>query len=894
MKRFFFASAIFASIGLGVWWLSTSDIDNTEPQEVEAGPSDRFTNKRIFPYGEIDLEAVQQARLQIQNMRMRPGSGFVANWVQRGPFNIQGRITGLAVDPRDDDVAYAGAADGGIFRTFNGGDTWTPVFDDQTTLSMGAVALDPSNPDVVYAGTGEANSSGDSYMGNGLYRSTDQGDSWTFIGLENSGHIGRVVVHPSNPDIIHVAVMGHMYTEGPDRGVYRTDDGGLTWTRTLHLGPTVGCIDIIQRPDNPDILFAAMWERIRGPELRVFGGPLCGVHRSDDGGLTWTLVENGLPPSSADNGRIGLALCASQPDVMCAIYADSSGPFLGLYRTTDGGTTWTQTNDGSLANMYATYGWWFGNVRIHPQNPDIIYPVGFHDYLSTDGGNSYAEVGSDVMHVDHHALAFGSGPTPKIYAGNDGGVYTSTNGTLFTKTTGDLPITQAYRVNAASWNTDAVWLGTQDNGTLADLDGDGDYVRIFGGDGFEPLPHLLDSSRIWVQYQWGNVRYSSNGGNSFSNATNGLSGRRNWDAPHAQDPNDPETRYFGSHVLFRNSGNTSWTAISGDLTGGSHPSGGLVRGSLTSIGVSPADSQVIWTGSDDGFVYVTTDGGSTWVNVSEGLPERWITSVHPHPFPSSKALVSVSGYRWGEVVAHVYATDDFGQTWTPADGNLPDIPVNDVFIDPKNTKRYFAATDIGVFQTLDEGQSWDIFGQGLPSVVVSDLAYLADTRELFAGTHGRSILSIAIPEINPDSMNITSGILADGSVVELACSDNVDLSVRRGNTVQSSVVLELKGVSHLENPPILAFMLEGSVFSRGDVTQTVSLFNYDSDSFEPVDVRTASRFLDQRIEIRPTGDSTRFVQPGTGCVEARIQFDGSTPRMKFTANIDQANWFVSE
>ena len=767
MKRFLVCSlSIFAVVaGYGIWLLSTPRPiaklrQEISSQEIEAGPTDRFTNKRIFPQGSIDLEALRRARQQVRVLRQKNATarGVNANWTQKGPNNIQGRITGIAVDPRDDEIAYAGTASGGIFRTFDGGDTWTPIFDDQIALPIGAVTLNPSNPDVLFAGTGEANPCSYCYPGNGIFRSNDQGNTWSFLGLENSGHIGRIRVHPSNPDIIHVAVMGHLYSEGPDRGVYRSDDGGASWTRVLHVGATVGCIDIIQRPDNPDVLFAAMWERIRGTDTRILGGTGSAVYRSDDGGLNWTIIGNGLPAPSAEIGRIGLALCESNPDVMCAIYADTSDlEFAGIYRTTDGGASWARTNDGTLQFLYSTFGWWFGNVRIHPQDENIIFALGLFASRSTDGGNSYHEVGPN-MHVDHHALAFGSGPSPKIYAGNDGGVYTSTDGVNFTKTAGDLPITQGYRVNVASWNHDAVWLGTQDNGTLADLNGDGDYGRIFGGDGFQPLPHLVDSNRIWVQYQFGNVVYSSDAGANFSNATDGLSGRRNWDAPHAQDPNDPETRYFGSNILFRNNGNTSWTAVSSDLTGGPYPSGGLVIGSLTTIGVAPANSQVIWTGSDDGFVHVSTDGGDSWTNVSSGLPERWITSVHPHPNDPSQALVSLSGFRWGEEVSHVYHTSDFGQTWTSAGGNLPDIPVNDVFIDPQNTKRYFAATDMGVFQTLDSGQSWELLGKGLPAVVVTDLAFLADTRELFAATHGRSIYSIAIPEPLLGDVNLDGAV----------------------------------------------------------------------------------------------------------------------------------------
>ena len=713
-------------------------------------PNSHFFDQRAYPYGKVDLAALNRARdikrRQQQVNHAVPFGGEI--WQQRGPNNIQGRITSIAVDPTNENIAYVGAAEGGVFKTSDAGASWFPVFDDQPSLSIGAVAIDPSNPNVIYAGTGEVNPGGGSvaYGGTGLYRSGDAGQSWEWIGLADSGSIGRVVVHPADPNVIHVAVMGHLWAAGPERGVYRTSDGGQTWSRVLFVNDTTGCVDIIQRPDDPDILIAAMWQRIRGPEAYDYGGTGCAVYRSVDGGLNWSIESNGLPGTSTDRGRIGLAICQSDPDVMCAIYADRTGFFDGLYRTTDGGVTWSQTNDGALSGAFASYGWWFGNVRIHPRDPATIFVIGFDVYRSTNGGVSYAIVGSN-MHVDHHGFAFGSGESPLIYAGNDGGVYTSTNGSTFTKTTGDLPITQAYRIAVASWNTDAVWIGAQDNGTSQDLDADGQFVQIFGGDGFQPVPHLSNSSRLWVQYQYGNVFYSNNAGGSFDSATSGLSGRFNWNAPHAQDPLDPSTRYFGTQRVYRNSGNTSWTAISGDLTGGPHQgNGGQVNGTLTTIAVSPVDSDVIWSGSDDGFVHVTQNGGSNWDDVSEGLPDRWITSIFCHPTDSATALVTVSGFRWAENPAHIYRTTDFGQNWTAVGGDLPDMPVNDVFIDPANTGHYYAATDVGVFRSTNQGANWTVFGVGLPSVVVTDLAFQPSTRELFAGTYGRSVFSIEIED----------------------------------------------------------------------------------------------------------------------------------------------------
>ena len=740
----------------------TQKLLGPEGEEVEIGegqPDKPIFESRVYPVGEIDVNALQRARQQVNQMRLQQGQArglqLVPIWIQRGPNNVQGRITGIAVDPTNDNIAYAGAADGGIFKTVDSGNTWVPVFDQAPTLSIGAVTIDPSNPNVIYVGTGEANFEPDSYPGDGLYRSIDGGVTWENIGLEFAGRIGRIVVSSTDPDVIHAAVSGYTWSKGPDRGVYRTDDGGDNWTKVLYVDNETGCIDIIQRPDNPNVLLAAMWQRYRSPGFRIVGGTSCGVYRSDDGGLNWTPVGGGLPASSADNGRIGLALCHSDPDVMCAGLLYLRFRFWwallidrwGFQLDTD--QRWCA---GQRRSEFLVVLW---QRRIHPWNPDIIYIPGFFLGYSDDGGATYGEVGNN-MHVDHHAFAFGMGSTPKYYAGNDGGVYTSNDGINFDKTTGDLPITQAYRVATASWDLDALWCGTQDNGTQQDANGDGVFGRIFGGDGFEVIPHLNDPDRMWVQYQWGNVRYTDDGGDNWSNATSGLGNRRNWNSPHVQDPSDPETRYFGSQYVHRNDGNTAWTDISPDLTDGDQ-SGTTAFGTLTTIGVSPVDGDVIWAGADDGNLHVTVDGGANWTDVSAGLPTRWITSVRPHPNAAHIALVSVSGFQWGEDMAHIYRTINYGQNWTAVDGNLPDIPVNDVWWDENYTKRYFAATDLGVFQTKNQGLTWSLFGVGLPAVAVDDFAYRSDTRELVAGTHGRSLLTITIPEVFPDIWNVARG-----------------------------------------------------------------------------------------------------------------------------------------
>lgn len=711
-------------------------------------PNSWFFAERAHPHGRIPLERWREAREQAALLKAKSSSRS-APWIPRGPTNIGGRVTDIAVDPLDGDIVFAAAAEGGVLRSLDAGQSWTPLFDDQSTLSMGAVAIDPTNPQVVYAGTGEVNPGGGSvvYGGTGLFRSIDHGDSWTQIGLENSGSIGRICIDPTDPDTIFVAAMGYLWEDNPERGVYRTTDGGTTWSLVFHLNDHTGCVDLIVRPDDPDVILAAMWERVRRPEYYNYGGSGCGVYRSTDGGDNWSPVWGGLPTPSANGGRIGLSLCASQPDVMHAIFADNIGYFDGLYRSTDGGNSWTRTNDGSLSSVFSSYGWWFGNVRTHPMDPDTIFVLGLTFYRSTNGGASYQNA-SGIMHVDHHGLGFGPGSNPVIYNGNDGGVYRSTNGGTSWSKLPDLPIFQVYRLALDASNPNALYGGAQDNGTCRTLNGGlDDWTDIYGGDGFQPLVHPTSSSRIWAQYQYGSLAYSSNNGYNWSSATSGIgwSDRSNWNSPLIQDPTDPERRYFGTNKVYRSASSTSWTAISPDLTNGPHSGNpGQVYGTLTTLAVSPLDADLIWAGSDDGLVHVTSNGGTSWTDVSAGLPDRWITSVRTDPFDRDTAYVTVSGFRWAEPLPHVFRTTNLGATWEAIAGNLPEAPVNDFTADPDRPGRFFVATDVGVYQTFDQGTTWQALGTGLPNVVVTSLALDQANQELFAGTYGRSFFSCSI------------------------------------------------------------------------------------------------------------------------------------------------------
>ncbi len=717
---------------------STTRGDGLPPK----APNSWFFHERAYPYGEIPRAQWHAAVATARAMRVAAGTREGV-WTAAGPTNIGGRITDLVVHPADENTLYVGAAEGGVLKSVDGGQTWAVLTDDLPSLSVGALAIDPFEPETVYLGTGEVNPGGGSvaYGGVGVFRTTDGGATWEPLGLENTGSIGRIVVDPADTNRIFVAAMGHLWAADSDRGVYRTVDGGESWEKVLFVNDSTGCVDLIQRPDDPSVLYAATWERIRRPEYYRYGGSGCAIYRTTDGGDTWNLVGGGLPSPGVNGGRIGLSLCQGQPDVMHAIYADRIGYFDGLYRSTDGGYNWSRTNDGALSSVFSSYGWWFGNVRTHPVHPDWIYVLGLPFYRSTNGGASYSDA-SGNMHVDHHALGFGPGADPVIYNGNDGGIYRSTNGGTYWTKSPNLPITQIYRVALDAGNPNALYCGSQDNGTCRTLTGAlDDWNMIFGGDGFQPLVHPTNSNRIWAQYQYGNLYYSSDGGGYWSWAGGGISSndRFNWNSPLVQDPADADRRYFGTQRLYRSTGNTSWTAISPDLTGGEHlGNSGQVDGILTTIGVSPVDAGVIWTGSDDGYVQVTENAGATWTLVSTSLPDRWITSVRPDPQDRETAYVTISGFRWGEPMPRIYRTQDLGASWSAISGNLPDAPVNDLVIDPEDASHLVAATDVGVFRSFDGGGQWHALGGDFPNVVVTSLAFEPSARRLVAGTYGRS------------------------------------------------------------------------------------------------------------------------------------------------------------
>ncbi len=714
-----------------------------ETGEDKKYPSDYMFQQRAFPEGKINREAYKAALLQSAEMR-RTSQMFrsLEHWENVGPTNVGGRITDLAASP-DGQTIYAGAASSGVWKTTDDGLNWTPIFDEAPTLSIGDLAVAPSQPQTIYVGTGESNAGGGSlaYDGLGVFKTTDGGDSWTAIGLEEMGSIGKVLVHPDDPNTVFVAAMGYLFENNPERGVYRTQDGGLSWEKVLFVNDSTGAIDLAMHPTDPTIVYAATWERIRRPDRRQYGGPGSGIWRTTDGGDTWQELMGGLPQS--DNGRIGLATTPDEPDMLLALFESESGYSKGVFRSYNKGVDWQAPPPGGQDITYPGFGWWFGKLFIDPSNKDKVFALGLRVHLSTDGALNFEVAQQDDVHVDQHALYIDPNNPNRVILGNDGGVYASYDGGSNWAFRSNIPITQFYACEIDYTNPERLYGGTQDNGTWRTLTGAADgFEHIIGGDGFYVVVNPEDPNFIMGESQYGALRASDDGGNTFQYVAAQISGRKNWSMPVVLDPNDPDIAYTGSHQLYKSVDNGfNWATVSGDLTTGP-PSGNLIYASITSISVSPQNGDVIWVGTDDGNVQVTVNGGGNWTKVSDDLPVRWVTRVVADPYQEGTAYVTFSGYRYNDYLPHVFRTVDFGNSWEDISGDLPEAPANDLVVDPVDADRLYLATDVGVFETTDGGVSWEVMGGGMPAVPVTDLRHHDDERFLIAATFGRSLYKI--------------------------------------------------------------------------------------------------------------------------------------------------------
>ena len=486
-----------------------------------------------------------------------------------------------------------------------------------------------------------------------------------------------------------------------------------------------------------------MWERSRGLVYRRSFGLTSGVWKSIDGGTNWTEMTSGLPKGN-NVGRIGIAIAKSNPDILYTFY-DLDNTEVAVYKSLNGGQSWTRTNDGALYGMNSNFGWYFGQVRVDPLNANRVFVMGVDLFRTDNGGSSWTDISTWDLHVDHHAMMFDE-TTNSIIEGNDGGLYRSQNsGNSWTKIN-NLALTQFYAIDIDYQNPERLYGGTQDNNTIRTLSGGtSDWEPILGGDGMYTLVDYTNSNIIYAEYQWGNLYRSDDGGSNMNYIASPMSGDRvNWSAPLAMHPEDPSILYFGTYRVWKstNKGN-SWQAVSGDLTAGIDQ----YFYTITTIAISAINPAIVIAGTGDGKVQISTNNGQTWQNISAGLPNRSITRVATDHFGEHTIYVTLSGFRWDEPLPHVFKSTDLGSTWTDISGNLPEFPVNDIALDPDIPGKIIVGTDAGVYGTADGGQTWSWIWNGLPAVPVYAMKIHAPTRTIVVGTYGLSCYKASLDQL---------------------------------------------------------------------------------------------------------------------------------------------------
>ncbi len=787
MKKYFL---LFSGFLLAATFIfSFSKRDTKEERENRTEPYEYFLRQRMYPdnvFAEATFKNNLLAVQQTLNSNSR-SAGFNAAWTMQGPGNIGGRINCVAVHPLDTNIIFAGSAQGGIFKTTDGGANWHPVFDGQSFLSLSWIEFNPVHPDTMFAGTGDRNMTRYTYSGNGLYRSTDGGETWSSFALQQQGVISKIVINPQNTNEMYAACMGSPFVRDSLRGVYKTNNGGQTWNRILIGSDEAGCTDIVMSKQHPDTLYAATWNSIRSNHENVNSGNDSKLWKTTNGGTTWTIVPATF--NQEPNGRISLALSEQNGNKLYACVVDTFKNLKGIFKTTNGGNSWTALDVSSFGNdLYGSggywFGWYFGLIKVNPWNDEQVFVGGIDLWGSLNGGSFWQEFSPPwwtyEVHADKHDLRFTDSTT--FLLATDGGLYkTADLGTTYSDIE-NIPNTQFYRVAYAPTYPDLYFGGAQDNGSNGgNANTINDWIRMYGGDGFRMIFHPTDSLTFYCETQWGAMVYTEDGGMNYNDFTTGIdifNDRINWDFPYIMSPTNPAKMYCGTNCVYKMdfAPNDSWTKMSPDLTDGNTI--GSTQGQSFNV-ISALDNSkpapaLLYAGTSDGNVWRSNDNCATWNNITGTLPDRFVTSVKVSPNDSNLVFVSHSGYRDNEWIPHVHKSLDRGNTWIDISGNLPQLAVNDLLVMPGNDSILFAATDGGVYATIDAGNSWQRLGNNMPVVPVFELGLNTIQRTVFAGTYARSIYSYSLDSLalNMPEDTVISSLHNSEAEVSLAVFPN--------------------------------------------------------------------------------------------------------------------------
>lgn len=742
------------------------------------GPSAGSGEQALRKQGEDGTPAALRLKWFDEHVKLKRVSPF-KNLKARliGPIENSGRITDVAVPQGRPYTIYCAAASGGVWKSTNNGTTWTPIWDEAPSSAVGDIAVSESHPDTIWIGAGENNCRWWSYSGTGIYKSTDGGRTWAHKGLSDTQTIGRIVTDPRDPNTVYVAAMGHMYTQNEERGVFKTTNGGETWTKVLFIDAGTGAIDLVIDPSDRNILYAATWERIRRPWRITEFGKGSGLYKSTDAGATWRRLGTGFPTGEYV-GRIGLDVSLSNPQVVYAVvdnHNDMTDPralqraqrqsrtlklIVGaeVYRSDDKGESWRKVNTADITDLYHipfNYGFYFGQIRIAPDNENEVFLLGAPLFHSMDGGKTYETVSHPALYADHHAMWIDPAQPDHILDGNDGGLNISYDRG---KTWLDIqmPLGQCYSVAVDMDEPFHVYTSLQDGmswyGSAASVQGVTEAWKKFPGGERSAL--AFDFSDHQTLYSTAGLKRIDRKTWSATNIEpRGIPNelRKNWFPPMIVSPHNPRILYFGAQMLLMSlDRGDRWRAISPDLASPNPQKQGTVHvqyGTITSISESPLKFGLIYAGTDDGNVHVTQNGGITWDKIMDRLPsERWVSRLVASQFDEGSVFLTLNGLRNDDFRAYIYRSGDYGKTWVSIAGNLPCGPVNVIREDPLKKNVLYVGTDIGLYVSCNQGRTWASLGANLPTAIINDLAVHPRDHQLVIGTHGRSIYVL---DVNP-------------------------------------------------------------------------------------------------------------------------------------------------